>query len=86
MIAAYLTKRPNGAWLLTHGKPVIRNVGRSPRVDAYANPGDPLAFMMPICDWAVGRLFDIDAAGTPQLMPIAVELEGHAVRDLVDTT
>lgn len=56
---AYLTRRANGLYLLTKGKPLIARVGKSSRWDAYPPVGDAIAFNN-ICEWAAKHLFHCD--------------------------
>ena len=56
-ISGYMTKRPTGAYLFTFLEPEIKPVVGSGHLDVYATPGDPFAWMLPICASVVQRLF-----------------------------
>lgn len=59
MNRCYLTRRANGLYLLTRGTPVITEVGRSGREDAYIPPGDPFGFNN-MCEFSAKALFDVE--------------------------
>lgn len=56
-----LTRRRSGLYLLTAYQPVMVSVGVTDVVDAYARPGDPIAYY-PVCDW-----FRENVLGVPEL-------------------
>jgi hypothetical protein len=55
-VKAYLTRRRNGLFLLTHDPPVLAHVGKLQKKDAYPRPGDLLAFNN-ICVFAAEALW-----------------------------
>jgi hypothetical protein len=78
VIKAWLTRRPNGSYLLTHVDPVIEYNLATDKLDAYARPGDPLAHMLPMCQIGTHRLID-DLPEIKTLEPIRIELTGKVV-------
>ena len=51
----WLTRQANGRYMLTHRVPVIKQVGRANKYDAYIEPGDPIG-VRHLCEPIIERL------------------------------
>ncbi len=74
-----LTRRANELYLLTRGKPIIAEIGRSGREDAYIAPGDPFG-VNNLCEFSADQLFDVrDLA---PLSSVRVWLQGGQIETI----
>jgi hypothetical protein len=80
-VKAYLTRRANGLYLLTHEPPVIHKIGLVNKEDAYIAYGDVLGINN-LCEWFVEYMFGVK--DLEPLTSVRVKIIGEKIEKTLD--